>query len=266
MKLNNIHEALDTKTLGLGDTKTYVIPSKDYDDKRYVYAKRDDKTQNMYAVFFSPAEITHSTPYISEIVKVNPTRVYSIELVTAPIDDTARDIMDYPWSYSKTGAGNAPSVYRFLMSSVQDFFLNKMKPAIVKFHGYTPDMNLIYDIVMKKFSEKYKDTTYLPYYKDLFINMQTVEKIKNQEVKNDILNITGIAGEQYKKMISRSMADKDEERTERRDRNSPGKYRSIDSSNDTKPDDSIMPKIQALDPKKQNNSSTAPQRKRITAF
>jgi hypothetical protein len=96
--------------------------------------------------------------------------------------------------------------------------------------------------------------------------MQTVEKIKNQEVKNDILNITGIAGEQYKNMISRSMADKDEERTERRDRNSPGKYRPIDSSNDTKPDDSIMPKIQTLDPKKQNSSSTDPQRKRITAF
>ena len=266
MKLNNIHEALDTKTLGLGNTKTYVIPSKDYDDKKYVYAIRDEKTQNMYAVFFSPAAITHSTPYVSEIVRVNPTRVYSIELVTAPIDDTAKDIMDYPWSYSKTAAGNAPSVYRFLMSSVQDFFLNKLQPAIVKFHGYTSDMNLIYDIVMKKFSEKYKDIAYVPYYKDLFINMQTVEKIKNPEIKNDILNITGIAGEQYKRMISRSMAEKDEERTERRDRNNPGKYRSIDTSNDTQPGDSIIPKIQALDPKKQNNSSTDQQRKRITAF
>ena len=247
MKLQEINEALDIKTLGLNNVKTYEIPSRDYDDKKYAYAIRDEKTQNMYAVFIGPAGISHSTPYISEIARANPTRVYSIELVTAPIDDTAKDITDYPWSYSKTGAGNAPSVYRFLMSSVQDFFLNKLQPSIVKFHGYTPDMNLIYDIVMKKFNEKYKNITYVPYFNDLFIHVQTVEKIKNKDVRDDILNIIGIAKGQYDRMISRSMADKDEERTIRRNRANPGKYTPADDGSQQKPNsDEPMSKTQKL--------------------
>ena len=92
---------------------------------------------------------------------------------------------------------------------------------------------------MKKFNEKYKDITYVPYFNDLFIHVQTVEKIKNKDVKDDILNIIGIAQEQYGRMISRSMADKDEERTIRRDRANPGKYKTANAV--TPPESSDRP-------------------------
>ena len=136
-----------------------------------------------YNVVFEAIEPQSYCPHYRDIRRVVDENSYGIDLRVMHKDSPF-------WTFEKTGKGNFGFVYGKLMACVIDFFLTKnIEAPFVMFSGYTKDMERIYKRIMNRLNDEYPAFAYYPYNDDLYISAQAIEKLEDENVKNEIFDM-----------------------------------------------------------------------------
>ncbi len=97
-------------------------------------------------------------------------------------------------SYAKTGFGNEFFVYSKVIACVHDFVV-KTKPIILRFSGYTSDMDRVYDRFVKMGNRMWPEYKYIPVSSEVYVTVPMFRFIRD---------IPGFMEEYDRKMAVRS--------------------------------------------------------------
>jgi hypothetical protein len=73
------------------------------------------------------------------------------------------------------------------MTCVIDFLITRdVEAPFIVFSGFSKDMELIYKRLMDRLNNEYPDYTYYPYSDGLYISSRAIEKIEDEDIKDEI--------------------------------------------------------------------------------
>lgn len=176
MRLSVISEVADPRSTNMDGIE---ISKHDPD---ITYSFTDPRSPDLlYSVIFEAAEIVYQNcPHYNDIRQVTNENSYKLDLTVAK-DGSPN------WSFDKTGRGNFAFVYGKLMTCVIDFLITRdVEAPFIVFSGFSKDMELIYKRLMDRLNNEYPDYTYYPYSDGLYISSRAIEKIEDEDIKDEI--------------------------------------------------------------------------------
>jgi len=118
---------------------------------------------------------------------------YTLALKSESIDTSA----EYR-PFSKTGRGNFGFVYGKLMACAIDFFVTRgIKVLFMQFSGYTDDMELVYNRILRRLNSEYPESALRPYEDDrlpshfnLYVSVSAIDRIKDEDFRQQAFDKT----------------------------------------------------------------------------
>ena len=113
--------------------------------------------------------------------------------------------------HKKTNLNNQFEVYPKLISCIHHY-VKQNKPALLKFSGYTPDMELVYDRMLRMANKLWPEDSYVPVSEYAFIRKEIHEELMNDEEYKHFYS-DGVI--RRKQELKTNRAYKDEERKQK---------------------------------------------------
>lgn len=180
------------------------------------------QTVTTYTFYAShPESASMLVGYTVEIRTMDYSRLFDLTNIPIDFHDTIRGIGGEPifislessvGSHSKTGFNNEFYVYGKLMSSMHDYVV-KNKPIALKFLGYTDDMNLVYDRLIKMANKTWPEYEYVPVSDDVYLFKPVYSLVKDDgEFSRAYLSAIGFRDKSLVKFRKNKLREKQQRR------------------------------------------------------